>query len=145
MLTLVDLPHPGTVFTFSYPRRNRHGRGLQLVKRTVRVLALEDAREVPISISDFLRSPQIRRGRWRIIAWDPEKRGKRTYYVDFNAPCKLQLGTYDILTGQCNNRIGPAYEQTPEGLMELLEICRELLNDPPDCDAQLTLALYAAA
>ena len=144
MPTIFDLPpgklSSGQTISFTYPRKNRHGRGLQLVRRTVKVVELQDASEIPIPLDAFLKRPRVRRGRWRLTAWVPELQGERTFYLDWDMPARLQLGWYDPLTHEAGERIGEPFEQTSEGLQELTGAIREILKQTPTAN----LALFAA-
>ena len=140
MPTIFDLPHRGQTISFTYPRKNRHGRGIHLVRRTVKVLELQDASEIPIPLDAFFRRPRVRRGKWRLTAWVPELQGERTFYLDWDTPARLQLGFYDPLTHEAGERIGEPFEQTTSGIEELTATIRELLKTTP----ATAIALFAA-
>jgi hypothetical protein len=152
-LSYFDFPVPGSTIVIPYPKKNRHYfgrdprrfRAKAIRQRTVVVLTIEDGQQIPISIGAFLRRPTVRRGRWRIIAWEPAKRDLRTFYPDCDQPCRLQLGLWNPKTGECLQRIGEPHEQTAEGLLELKGACEELMKEPPPLEDGPTLAIYAAA
>lgn len=144
MLTTQELPERGAMITIAYPTKNRHGKSPRLERRTVRVIQVEDGAEVPIPIDCFLNRPKVRRGRWRIIAWDAESWGMRQFYPDWSEPCPLQIGHFNLETGKLDRLIGRPYSQTPADIKELVGTCRELLKTPLSSNDRKTLAIFAA-
>jgi hypothetical protein len=152
-LSYFDFPAPGSTIKIHYPKKNRHYfgrdprrfRAKAILERTIVVLTIEDGQQIPIPIGAFLKRPTIRRGRWRIIAWEPAKNDLRTFYPDCDQPCRLQLGMWNPRTGECLMRIGETYEQTAEGLLELRDACRELMKEYPEPTDTAAPAIYAAA
>lgn len=130
-MLIFELPHAGDEIEFAYPRRNRLGRGLHLVRRRVKVVAIEDAAKISIALGAFLRRPLVRRGRWRCIAWDPQALAERTFYLDWATPVRLQLGRYNPITGGDWEPISSPFMQCRSDINELISIGRELIKNPP--------------
>jgi hypothetical protein len=138
------LPTRGQIITFSYPIQNRHGRCLLLKRPTVRVLEVQDAEVIPITLDQFNRRPQERRGRWRMRAWDPSVMGIRIFHLDWDDPKPLQVGLYDPLDIAAGyTPIESPFQPTPEDLRDLHGLIGELLKDPLSLNNPRTLGLFA--
>lgn len=63
-----------------YPRRNIVGLSPEWRLRNLTEVKRIDLVENPLPISDFLRRPLVRRGRWLIRAWDCDSQSYRQFY-----------------------------------------------------------------
>lgn len=139
-----EMPQPGQMVTLLYPRKNRHGKSLRLEKRQVIVLEVIDGAVCPIELGAFLRRPRVKRGRHRLRAWDPQRLAERTFHLEWHSPAKLQLGRYRVLDGGDYEPIGEPFEQSPQGIQELQDVIEQLLKEPANPAAEMTLGLFAA-
>jgi hypothetical protein len=137
------VPVRGEVFSFDYPMINRHGVRLQIERRTVTVLELEDASKAPISLAEFQRRPNVRRGRWRLWGYDHQRYGKAAFYLDWFNPPGLQLVSYDVLTGMAADRFGDPFPQTEGGIAQLVALTHQARRQPLPEGAAQTLGICA--
>jgi hypothetical protein len=135
----------GQIVSKDYPRKNLIDLQEECTRRRVQILELIDISKRGIYLDAFLESPFTRRTRILSRVFDFTRLSERRFYDPEADPVLLQLGVFDPESGECLRRIGGTYEQTREGLEELVATCENIVKDESLANIRTSLAIFAAA
>lgn len=107
----------GKRLRLTYPASTVIGSATDWTDREVVVYRVRDLVTEPLTPEEFLRRPLIRRSRWLVIGYEPQRRALRQFYLgssrEFAAPGMLRVGIYRPGGGQPVDLVSRQFGPTP--------------------------------
>lgn len=115
------LPEVGSIVEFYYPEENQIGVRPRCKLRRVLVHSIRDLVIEPLTISEIVADPMLRRGRYMMQGLDLRRNKEKTFALDWNLPRKLSVSCEDFGSGPITESGVSRYER-----LCFTEICAQL-------------------